>query len=330
MNKKRWTALGLCIAILIVSFVIDATGRTEKMFFAEEEWEEVMLESGSESVVAVLEVSGVITARDTSGVFDEQEYHHDSFLKRLESVYENEDVKAIVLYVNSPGGGVSESDEIFQRIMSLKNENEKPLVVFMDQVAASGGYYIAAPADHIMATRNTITGSIGVIMQSINLHQLAENWGVEDATIKSGELKDLMNPLRNMEEEEREVMQSIIDEMHQFFVEAIVEGRGMDLEKVEKLADGRIFSGSQALQNGLVDSLGRFEDAVEKAKMISGNEDATVLILRQRSAFSWQHFLNGNQRLTMLEHLFLNHSSPRYPMPISTEHYPTPMYLWTY
>lgn len=329
MNKKRWIASGLFVVILMISVVMETSGSVDKKLLADEEWEEVTLEKGSDAVVAVLEVTGIITSRDTSGVFDEPEYQHHSFLKRLETVYEDEKVKAIVLYVNSPGGGVSESDEIFQRIMTLKEENEKPLVVFMDQVAASGGYYIAAPADHIMATRNTITGSIGVIMQSINLHQLAERWGVEDATIKSGDLKDLMNPLRHMEPEEREVMQSIIDEMHQYFVEAIVEGRGMESEKVEKLADGRIYSGAQALENGLIDSLGMFEDGIEKAKQMADQEDATVVILRQPSSFSWQRLLNSNQRLSMLEQWFRKESKSSYPIPLSIDSPPVPMYLWT-
>lgn len=330
MNKKRWIALIIFVALVGVSVLLQFPSVDEIGFFHGEDWVETVIESGSEELITVLDVEGMITASLPSGYFYDQYYHHAFFLNQLRSVYENPEVKAVVLRINSSGGGVSESDEIFQLIMDLRAEHPKPLVVFFDQVAASGGYYIAAPADHIVATRNTLTGSIGVIMQSINFHQLAENFGVEDVTFKSGPYKDLMNPLREMDEEEQAILQSIVDESYGFFVDAIVDGRGMDRSQVLALADGRVYTGPQALEKGLVDSLGRFEDSLEVAKELAAVENPTIIRIQRDDSFSWWQLLARGPEKSLLSRLIPGLAEIQGSRPVSVNSHPVPMYLWSW
>ena len=330
MNKKRWIALILFIGLLAISLPLQVATLDEIRMFDSRDLVETRLEPGDEGVIVVLKVQGVITDSLPSDYFYDQYYRHDFFLRQLRDAYQNPDVRAVVLHINSPGGGISESDEIFHRIMQLKRENPKPLVVYMDKVATSGGYYISSPADHIVATRNTITGSIGVILQGINYHQLAENWGVSDVTVKSGPYKDLLNPFREVEESERLLLQALIDESYDYFIDAIVSGRGMDRDQVLALADGRIYTGAQALENGLVDSLGFFEDALSEAKELAGVEKPEVLLLEPDSRFNWRTFLAGRSDSGLLGQVLRDLYGNVPGQPVSVRQHPVPMYLWTW
>jgi len=207
--------------------------------------------------VAVIEVEGVIaSARDLN--------------ERLIAFRDDPSVKAIVLRINSPGGGVGPSQEIHEEVG--KTVRIKPVVVSMGSVAASGGYYIAAPAQRILANPGTITGSIGVIMEFTNIQELLGKIGLQNAVVKSGEHKDIGSPTRPMSERDRQILQELIDDVHQQFMTAIAEGRKMDMNKVRALADGRIFSGNQALKLGLVDELGNLQDAIRVAGKLGGIE----------------------------------------------------------
>lgn len=204
--------------------------------------------------------------RVEGGIYDSRQVIRD-----LESLVEDPGIRAIVLRVDSPGGGAAASQEIFEYVRGVQ-EQDVPLVVSMGSVAASGGYYIACTADTIFANPGTLTGSIGVVMSFTNLEELFGKIGLDFEVIKSGRFKDTGSWSRQMTDAERALLQETIDDIHAQFVEAVAEGRGMEYDAVAALADGRIFSGRQALQAGLVDRLGTLEDAVAVAGRMGGIE----------------------------------------------------------
>ncbi len=184
----------------------------------------------------------------------------DKTVREIVEFAKDDSIDAVILRVDSPGGGVGPSQEIYTEVERLAGI--KPVVVSMGAVAASGGYYVAAPADQIVANPGTITGSIGVIMGFTNYEELLEKIGLRNSVVKSGKHKDLGSPIRPMTDEDRAILQALIDDVHRQFVNAIASGREMEVERVLALADGRIFSGKQAKELGLVDELGNFRDAV--------------------------------------------------------------------
>ena len=204
--------------------------------------------------------------RVEGGIYDSRQVIRD-----LESMVEDSGIQAIVLRVDSPGGGAAASQEIFEYIRGVQ-EQGVPLVVSMGSVAASGAYYIACTADTIFANPGTLTGSIGVVMSFTNLEELFGKIGLDFEVIKSGRFKDTGSWSRQMTDAERALLQETIDDIHAQFVEAVAEGRGMEYDAVAALADGRIFSGRQALEAGLVDRRGTLKDAVEVAGRMGGIE----------------------------------------------------------
>ncbi|WP_236892802.1 signal peptide peptidase SppA [Desulfoluna limicola] len=208
--------------------------------------------------VGVVEITGVIS--DSQQVIDDLKYFR-----------EMDEVKAIVLRVNSPGGGVGASQEIYRAL--LKTRDIKPVVTSMGGVAASGGYYAAAATDGIVANSGTITGSIGVIMGYTNFRQILDKIGLEPVVFKSGEMKDAGSPTREMSEKEQAYLQQLVSSLHDQFVRDVAEARGMELDVVRKLADGRIYTGEEAVSLGLVDRMGNLEDALEWAAELGGLED---------------------------------------------------------
>ena len=250
MNTKRWIAIIAAVVLFFVSIGFRFTMEFMSAFMNDafslddDFIEEVMLEEGSMTKrIAVLNLEGVI--QDTGESFFAEGYQHDSFLRKIEKAGEDTTVKAILLKVNSPGGAVGETAQIHRKLVEVQEKYKKPVYVSMGSTAASGGYYVAAPADKIFAEPSTLTGSIGVIMESINFSGLAEKYGVSFNTIKSGKHKDIMSPSREMTKEEHEILQSMIDEMYGDFVDVIVDGRHMDEAKVRKLGDGRVYTGRQ-------------------------------------------------------------------------------------
>jgi protease-4 len=191
-------------------------------------------------------------------------------IEQLVAFSKDDGVKAIVLRVDSPGGGVGPSQEIYDEVRRI--DAEKPIVVSMGSVAASGGYYIAAPARRIFANPGTLTGSIGVIMEFTNFQELLDKIGLHNQVVKSGKHKDIGSPVRPMTEEDRAILQALIDDVHTQFVEAIAAGRRLDLQAVRNLADGRVFTGRQARELGLVDELGNLDAAVRYAGKLVGIE----------------------------------------------------------
>jgi protease-4 len=223
--------------------------------------------------VAVITVEGVIA--DPREVIEQLHRYRDL-----------PTVKAVVLRVNSPGGAVAPSQEIYQEILKFRHETRKPVVASLGSVAASGGYYVAAAADRIVANPGSITGSIGVIMQIPNFGGLLQKVGIKSTVIKAGENKDLGSMTRDLTEAERRILQEVMDDVHGQFIDAVVAGRRLDRARVETLADGRIFSGRQALGLGLVDELGDLSDAIARAAGLVGIPGRPKVIQERRRRFS--------------------------------------------
>ena len=205
--------------------------------------------------IGVIEVFGVIA--DSRQV-----------IEQLHDFRDNDSVKALVLRIDSPGGGVGPSQEIYDEVKSV--DAIKPVVVSMGSVAASGGYYIAAPAREIIANPGTIIGSIGVIMEFTNVEELLDKIGLNSVVVKSGEYKDIGSPTREMTAAEREILQDLIDDVHSQFVESVADGRNMEEAVVRSIADGRVFSGRRAMEIGLVDGMGNLEVASHRAAELAG------------------------------------------------------------
>lgn len=199
-------------------------------------------------------------------------------------------VKAIVLRVDSPGGAVAPSQEIYEEVR--KAVAKKTIVVSMGSVAASGGYYISAPATRIIANPGTLTGSIGVIMEIPNMEGLMSKIGVKSEVIKSGKHKDIASVFRGIGKEEREILQDVLDNVHNQFITAVSEGRKMLRDDVQRIADGRIYTGEQALKIGLVDELGNLEDAVKAAAKLSGIKGEPSVVSKEEK-FSLIGLLRG-------------------------------------
>lgn len=290
MNGKRWAALGIAAGLFIFSIIInllssfafnDFDKNLGDMFASSEEtFMEDIIEEGNElQKIAVLEVDGVIqdTGGDVGSLFQSPGYNHRAFLEKLDQVKKDDAVKGIIIRVNSPGGGVVESAEIHDKIIDIQNETKKPVYISMGSMAASGGYYISTPANKIFASPETLTGSLGVIMHGVNYEGLANKYGVNFVTIKSGPYKDIMSSTRKMTEEERKILQTMINNSYEGFVKVISEGRKIPVAKVKELADGRIYDGRQAKELNLIDGFGYFDDVVESMKNDLKIKDAQVV-----------------------------------------------------
>ncbi len=193
----------------------------------------------------------------------------EELVRDLKRHRENPLVRAVVVRINSPGGVVGPTQEVHQAVLRVR-EAGKPVVASLGAVAASGGYYIAVAADQIYANPGTLTGSIGVIMQMANLGELFKKVGVDYVVVKAGDFKDLGNVSRPMLPEERRVLQTLLDDVHGQFIQAVAQGRRIDADDVRRFADGRIFSGAQARDLRMVDTLGSLEDAVNGAAKLAG------------------------------------------------------------
>jgi signal peptide peptidase SppA, 36K type len=237
------------------------------------------LDLSGQDRVALIRVEGVIIDAQTT-------------IGELKQYSENPLVKAIVLRIDSPGGGVVPSQEIHDAVKRVKNKSNKAVIASMGSVAASGGYYIAAATDRIIANPGTLTGSIGVIMEMANFEGLLKKIGVEGIVIKSGRFKDVGSPLRKMSDEEHKLLQSVMDDVHHQFIQAVADGRSLEPSEVEALADGRIFTGRQAKEARLIDELGDLDDAIRIAADIAGIEGEPK-VLEPRKRFSIRDFLES-------------------------------------
>jgi protease-4 len=257
----------------------------------------------SRNKIAVIEIEGIIF--DSSRV-----------LESLKRFMEDRNVKGIILRIDSPGGAVAPSQEIYSEVWKIHQEGKKKIVASFGNVAASGAYYVASATDKIISNAGTITGSIGVIMEMSNIQGLLEKIGVESYVVKSGEFKDIGSITRPMSERERMILQNVLDDVYMQFVEDVSKGRGMDLEKVKQIANGSIFSGRQALGLGLVDELGSFQKAVDVIKEMAGIEGEPSLIYEKPEKTDWFNYLpKGILRGLFHNKLDLAHSGAFFLMP---------------
>lgn len=250
-------------ACLITFMVIMATGE-RRHSFAEK--------------VGIVEVYGVIS--DATMVIQD-----------LKAMREDDSVKAVVLRIDSPGGGVGASQEIYREV--LRTKKEKRVVASMGGVAASGGYYVAAGADQIMASRGTLTGSIGVIMGYTNFSELMEKIGLSPVVIKSGRFKDAGSPAREMTPEERALLEEFVESVHDQFISDVAESRNLDEALLRQVADGRIMTGEFAREKGLVDTFGNLEDAIQLAGKLGGIKGKVVSVYAREEPFSLIQYLTG-------------------------------------
>jgi protease-4 len=266
--------------------------------------------------IAVIPLNGTIVGASQEGLFSSGGITPKLVRDYLEKASADGMVKAVVLRVDSPGGSAEASQEIANEIRRFKEDTGKPVVVSMGSVAASGGYYISVYADKIVASPATLTGSIGVISEFIYIQGLLDKLGLQMEIIKAGEHKDM--GLRPMTDEERQIMQTITDDLYGQFVSAVAEGRNLPQETVRKLATGQIYTGDQALQLGLVDELGDREDAIALAAKLAG---VTTPIVEEYGApgLWWGGLLQqmrllplGEDELTLMKVLEGWQAVPRY------------------
>ena len=275
-------ALGLIgLAILAVVLILAAGGPTAPAVYAEE-----YVAGDGASRIAVVPVEGTIATADNTVGGIQPTTTPEGLADALRQAGQDTSVVAVVIEVNSPGGGVTASDEMHQSILDFRENTGKPVVVSMGDTAASGGYYISTAADRIVANETTLTGSLGVIFQLNNFAEAAEKYGIKQVVIKSGKYKDMGNAFREMTPDEREIIQSIVDESYSEFVGVISEGRGIPEDRVREIADGRVYSGLQAKKLGLVDSFGELDDAAATAGNLAGTSDTTVVRYVQQPSFT--------------------------------------------
>ena len=269
VNRWVWISLGavflLFIIVQIVSFSIDRT----KFHLGEK--------------VGIVSIEGAI-------------FSSEKAVKELDDFAERKDIKAIVLRIDSPGGSVAPTQEIYEKVKTLRGV--KPVIASVGAVAASGGYYAALECEKIVANRGSIIGSIGVILEYPVAVDLLEKIGLRFETVKSGEVKDMGNPTREVTERDREIFQSVIYDLHRQFLDAVVEGRSLEKSMVEPLADGSVFTGEQALNLGLVDTLGTLENAIEIAAYFAEITGKPKVIFPKKERSGLLDYLLGDAKQT--------------------------------
>lgn len=282
MAKKRHSILTVFVILGVIAFILGGTmilflkllGPSSGFSFTEK--------------IGVIPIDGTIASSQT-------------VTSQLVKFRKDEGIKAIILRINSPGGAVGSTQEIYREVR--KTLPAKKVVASMGNVAASGGYYVAAAADRIVAAPGTITGSIGVIMQFIQLEGLLDKIGVQFEILKSGEFKDIGSPDRKMTKRDREMLNVLIKDIQEQFVNGVAKGRKMPVEKVRKIADGRVFSGARAKDLGLVDVLGNFQDAVALAKKMAGIKGDVTLVYSRKSKLQLLDLLLGTAARSVSEFL---------------------------
>ena len=273
MKKRRvYIILGTIIALFVILLMLRSRSGTTSM--------------GQK--VAVVDITGIISSADAT-------------IKLLHTYRDDSSIKAIVIRINSPGGSVAPVQEIYSELQKI----EKPIVASMGGSAASGGYYVACAADTIVANPGTLTGSIGVIMQFTQLKGLYDKVGLGHQVIKSGDFKDTGSPFRELTEQEQAVLQATVDDVYNQFVDTIFEARGdlLTRDEIVELADGRIFSGKQALASKLLDQLGNLPDAIETAGALAGIEGKPKVVRKEKKT-SLLEQLVGVKQIPALDEMF--------------------------
>ena len=289
-RRRRWpfvvgglVALGLVglVVFAVVLILVATSGPTAPALYDEE----YVSGDGPDKVV-VVPIEGVIAPADDTlgGVLPTST--PEGLTDALRQAGSDPSVVAVVLEIDSPGGGVTASDEMHQSVLDFEENTGEPVVVSMQDVTASGGYYISTAADRIVANKTTLTGSLGVIFEITNFAEAADKYGIKQVVIKSGKYKDMGSAFREMTPEERDILQSFVDALYAQFVDVISEGRDIPKDRVREIADGRVYSGLQAKKLGLIDSFGGLDQASAIAGNLAGTSDTSVVRYVQQPSFT--------------------------------------------
>lgn len=285
MNKKQIISLLVATAVFVVTGVSSvavntwsASKEAENAKTSASAWSSLFNSASEESLptedyVAVVKVEGTIYSEPTTTMFGETEgYNHPKTMKYIDKLIEDDHNKAILLYINTPGGEVGASDDLYLKLMKYKEQTGRKIYCYFGDQACSGGYYIAMASDEIYANRNCWTGSIGVIISLSNMKGLYDKLGIQEINITSGANKAMGSSGEDLTEEQRKILQSLVNEAYDQFTEIVAEGRNLDIKKVKKLADGRIYSAKQAVKNKLIDGTSTYEDYQNKMREELGAE----------------------------------------------------------
>jgi len=238
------------------------------------------------SKILLLDVDGIIMNTEISSILIDKESTVAAVKERLLKAEKDELIRAVVLRLNSPGGGVTASDIIYRELSDFRQKTGRPVVACIMDVGASGAYYVAMAADRVVAHPTAVTGSIGVMMRYLTFDGLMGKFGVDDVTFKSGEHKDMGSLFRPVRDSEKAIFQSTVDDMHDRFVSVIETGRpGLKPAEIRRLADGRIYTAPQAKANGLIDQVGYLKDAIAAAKGLAGIRDASVVAYKRSLSY---------------------------------------------
>jgi protease-4 len=281
--RNVWSVLGVFSALGLIG--LQAGCITINLIEPSGPVQEVQLSGTGDGKVLLLDFSGLISSQDKDGIVP-QPNMLATFKEELTRASKDEKIKALVVRINSPGGTVTASDIMYHELKEFKSKKKIPVIASMMDVAASGGYYLAMAGDTVLVHPSTVTGSIGVIMLTVNARGLLEKVGVEASAITSGPRKDMGSPFRVMTSEEQAIFQSVIDSFYQRFLAVVQAGRpNLSAEQIKKLADGRIYSGEQAKAAGLVDEIGYLDDALELAKKKAGLTEARIVTYARRGEY---------------------------------------------
>ena len=309
--------------------LLAVTGCTSSLFPKTSPLEEVVLSGEGRDKILLVEISGILTSAKPSGVLDrffDRLSLPARFKEELAKAEDDEDVKAIVFRINTPGGTVTASDILYHEIKELKKTREIPVIASIMDLGTSGGYYVAMAADRVVAHPSSVTGSLGVIMLTLNASGLMEKIGVRANAVTSGPHKDMGSPFRTMTEQDRAIFQGVIDNFYDRFLRVIEQGRpNLKPETIRQLADGRIYSATQAKDHGLVDVIGYLDDALELARKKAGIEEARVVMYRRAGGYHPNIYAQGPGGLARTDWAF-----PKLD-PVSrllTGGTPAFMYLW--
>ena len=277
--------------------------------------------SGPDKVL-LLSISGMISEGKDGGLLDRDDDLVARIKEELTLAAEDEHIKALLLRINSPGGTVTASDVIYHEIMAFKEKRKIPVVAVIMDLGASGGYYIAVTGDRIIAHPTSVTGSVGVIMLRVSAEGLLQKIGVEASAIKSGAKKDIGSPFRPMTDDERAIFQTMINGFFSRFLDVVSKGRSLPPDQLKAISDGRVLTGPQALQLGLVDQVGYLDDGIAAAKKLAGLSEARVIMYARPDAYrnniySLTGAVGGLESLARLDLMNLMHgASPQF------------LYLW--
>lgn len=270
-NGKRCIAVAIALLLFVASSIV--SNRSDKI--SEKQADKLKNEylnqfnpfsaTANKNIVEDGDKKNKIALISYEGAIGDGEVY-DSFMEQLDDIYKDDSVKGVIMQVNSPGGAVYNSEQIANKIKEIQSEKKIPVFTVMKTMAASGGYYISAPTDKIYASNETLTGSIGVIMSSKSFQGLFEKYGIKEQNITTGKMKDAGSIGKDMTDEQKKYFQDLINSSFDRFIKVVSQGRYMKEDQVRKLADGRVYDGAQAKNNGLVDKIGNLDDAIEDMK----------------------------------------------------------------